>query len=85
MQRMMFTLRARGLGASKTVNPLAWLLAEQQAHVGICQKYAALCKNIEEVKNGLSFPDCFSAITQQLRGQRVPASYGSQSVLSIGR
>ncbi len=38
----------------KPANPPAWLLSEQQADVSICQKYAALCKNIEEVKNGLS-------------------------------
>lgn len=40
--------------ARKPANPPAWLLSEQQADVSICQKYAALCKNIEEVKNGLS-------------------------------
>lgn len=40
--------------ARKPANPPAWLLSEQQADVSICQKYAALCKNIEEVKNELS-------------------------------
>lgn len=39
--------------ACKPANPLAWLLSEQQAHVSICQKYAALCNNIKEVKNGI--------------------------------
>lgn len=54
----MFTLGESGVcrscNACKLANPPAWLLSEQRAHVSICQKYAALCKNIEEVRNRLS-------------------------------
>lgn len=59
----------------RPVNPAAWLLCEQPARVHICQEYAALCKNTEEVKNGIpsvfSTRNCCSAVTQQLRVQSV--------------
>lgn len=57
--------------ARKPANPPAWLLSEQQADVSICQKYAALCKNIEEVKNELSGQVSWNAFQLlQLRGRR---------------